>query len=73
MSEPEKPKIVSRGFVIAIIVLIILFLTIALPSFIKARNTSAQNACINNLRIIDAGKYQSVIPQSGTNAVSEKR
>jgi hypothetical protein len=33
---------------------------IALPSFIRARQTSCSRACINNLRIIDAGKEQAV-------------
>jgi hypothetical protein len=31
---------------------------IAIPSHVKARNTSQQNACISNLRMIDAGKEQ---------------
>jgi hypothetical protein len=31
---------------------------IAIPNFVKARATSQQNACINNLRIIDAAKQQ---------------
>lgn len=35
-----------------------LMAAIAIPSFVKARNTSQKNACINNLRIIDAAKEQ---------------
>jgi len=35
-----------------------LMAAIAIPSFVKARQTSQQNACINNLRIIDAAKEQ---------------
>ena len=31
---------------------------IAIPNFVKARATSQQNACINNLRQIDAAKQQ---------------
>jgi type II secretory pathway pseudopilin PulG len=31
---------------------------IAIPNFVKARSTSQQNACINNLRQIDAAKQQ---------------
>jgi len=31
------------------------------PSFVKARNTSARNACINNLRQIDSGKEQAAL------------
>ncbi len=36
---------------------------IAIPSFVKARNTSQQNACINNLRQIDAAKEQWAMAQ----------
>jgi hypothetical protein len=31
---------------------------IAIPNFVKARTTSQQNACINNLRQLDAAKQQ---------------
>jgi len=31
---------------------------IAIPNFVKARQTSQNNACINNLRMIDAAKQQ---------------
>ncbi|MEI9864105.1 MAG: hypothetical protein WDN00_06050 [Limisphaerales bacterium] len=31
---------------------------IAIPNFVKARATAQENACINNLRIIDAAKQQ---------------
>ena len=31
---------------------------IAIPNFVKARTTSQLNACINNLRQIDAAKQQ---------------
>lgn len=31
---------------------------IAIPNFVKARATAQQNACINNLRMIDAAKQQ---------------
>jgi len=31
---------------------------IAIPSFVKARSTASQNACINNLRQIDSAKEQ---------------
>jgi len=35
-----------------------LMAAIAVPSFVNARTTSQQNACINNLRLIDAAKAQ---------------
>jgi hypothetical protein len=38
--------------------LILLTLPIAIPNFVKARNTSMQNACIGNLRAIDAAANQ---------------
>jgi type II secretory pathway pseudopilin PulG len=41
-----------------VVAIIGLLAAIAIPSFVKARNTSQQNACINNLRIIDSGKEQ---------------
>jgi competence protein ComGC len=38
--------------------LILLLLPIAIPNFIKARNTAQNNACISNLRQIDGAKQQ---------------
>jgi len=35
-----------------------LMMAIAIPNFVKARQTSQMNACINNLRMIDAAKNQ---------------
>ena len=35
-----------------------LLASIAIPNFVKARTTSQENACINNLRLIDAAKQQ---------------
>jgi hypothetical protein len=35
-----------------------LIAAIAIPNFVKARNTAQQNACINNLRQIDGAKQQ---------------
>ena len=44
---------------IMIVVAIIGFLAaIAIPSFMKARTTSQKNACINNLRQMEAAKEQ---------------
>ena len=36
---------------------------IAIPSFVKARGTAQHNACINNLRMIDAAKEQWALEQ----------
>ena len=35
-----------------------LIVAIAIPNFVKARETAQQNACINNLRMIDGAKQQ---------------
>jgi hypothetical protein len=35
-----------------------LLAAIAVPNFVKARATSQENACINNLRMIDAAKHE---------------
>ena len=43
---------------VAIIAAFGLLAIIAIPNFIKARSTSAINACINNLRQIDSAKQQ---------------
>ena len=40
------------------IVLIPLYAAIAIPSFVKARDMSQQNACVNNMRMLDAAKEQ---------------
>ena len=38
-----------------------LFTAIAIPSFVKARDVSQRNACINNMRMIDAAKEQAAM------------
>ena len=35
-----------------------LLAAIAIPNFVRARTTSQENACINNLRLIDSAKQQ---------------
>jgi len=44
-----------------VVAIIGLLAAIAIPSFLKARTTSQQNACINNLRQIDSGKEQAAL------------
>ena len=44
--------------IMIVVAIIGLLAAIAIPNFVRARQTSQTNACINNLRQIDAGKQQ---------------
>lgn len=52
---------VTIPFVVAVIGLLA---AIAIPSFIRARDTSQLNACLNNMRIIDAAKNQCALART---------
>jgi len=57
------------GCLVALVVLPViigivgLLAAIAIPSFVKARQTSQVNACINNMRVIDSAKEQAAMAQ----------
>ena len=45
------------------IFLVPMMLAIAIPNFVRARETAQMNACINNLRMIDGAKQQWALEQ----------
>src|SRR5438445_12669066 len=44
--------------IMIVVAIIVLWAAIAIPNFVRERQTSQTNACINNLRQIDGAKQQ---------------
>ena len=55
-------KTLKQGFTLVEIMIVVaiigLLAAIAIPSFVKSRNQTRMNSCINNLRQIDSAKEQ---------------
>ena len=43
------------------VVMVPLYVAIAVPSFVKARDAAQMNVCVNNMRMIDAAKEQAAM------------
>ena len=64
----------NPGFTLVEIMIVVaiigLLAAIAIPNFVKARATSQANACINNLRQIDAAANQFALEQGKTSGAT---
>lgn len=63
--KSANPKWIGCLIAVAIIPVVLgvvgLLAAIAIPSFVKARSTSIEHACVNNMRQIDSAKEQAAM------------
>jgi len=56
--------------IMIVVAIIGLLAAIAIPNFVRARNTTNKNTCINNLRQIDGAKHQWALENGMTDTAS---
>ena len=56
--------------IMIVVAIIGLLAAIAVPNFVQARNSARSNACVNNLRLIDAAKEQYAIENNIASGVA---